>query len=54
MPDRRGTQLAAGLRRAAPADDHRAMGISDGQVSLPAGLEPAEDLIAALDQALQF
>jgi len=45
---------ASTSHRAVPADDRRAIGISDGLVRLSVGIEAAEDLIADLDQALQF
>ena len=45
---------ASTSHRAVPAEDRRAIGITDGLVRLSVGVEAAADLIADLDQALQF
>ncbi len=45
---------ASTSHRAVPPADRRAIGISDGLVRLSVGIEAADDLIADLDQALQF
>jgi methionine-gamma-lyase len=45
---------ASTSHRAVPPEERRAIGISDGLVRLSVGVEAAADLIADLDQALQF
>ncbi|HKT12877.1 MAG TPA: aminotransferase class I/II-fold pyridoxal phosphate-dependent enzyme [Terriglobia bacterium] len=45
---------ASTSHRAVPAEDRRAIGITDGLVRLSVGVEAAADLIADLDQALQY
>jgi methionine-gamma-lyase len=45
---------ASTSHRAVPAADRRAIGITDGLVRLSVGIEAEVDLIADLDQALQF
>jgi methionine-gamma-lyase len=45
---------ASTSHRAVPPEDRRAIGITDGLVRLSVGVESAADLIADLDQALQF
>jgi methionine-gamma-lyase len=45
---------ASTSHRAVPPEDRRAIGITDGLVRLSVGVEAAADLIADLDQALQF
>jgi methionine-gamma-lyase len=45
---------ASTSHRAVPPDERRAIGITDGLVRLSVGIEAADDLIADLDQALQF
>ncbi|HET9178608.1 MAG TPA: PLP-dependent aspartate aminotransferase family protein [Terriglobia bacterium] len=45
---------ASTSHRAVPPEDRRAIGITDGLVRLSVGIEAAADLIADLDQALQF
>jgi len=45
---------ASTSHRAVPPDDRRAIGITDGLVRLSVGIEAAADLVADLDQALQF
>jgi len=45
---------ASTSHRAVPPEQRRAIGITDGLVRLSVGIEAAEDLIADLDQALQF
>ncbi|MCL5005678.1 MAG: PLP-dependent aspartate aminotransferase family protein [Acidobacteria bacterium] len=45
---------ASTSHRAVPPEDRRAIGISDGLVRLSVGIEAVDDLIADLDQALQF
>ncbi|HEX5411652.1 MAG TPA: PLP-dependent aspartate aminotransferase family protein [Terriglobia bacterium] len=45
---------ASTSHRAVPPQDRRAIGITDGLVRLSVGIEAAADLIADLDQALQF
>ena len=45
---------ASTSHRAVPPEERRAIGITDGLVRLSVGIEAAADLIADLDQALQF
>lgn len=45
---------ASTSHRAVPPEDRRAIGITDGLVRLSVGIEAAADLIADLEQALQF
>jgi len=45
---------ASTSHRAVPPEERRAIGIIDGLVRLSVGIESAADLIADLDQALQF
>lgn len=45
---------ASTSHRAVPPEDRRAIGITDGLVRLSVGIESAADLIADLEQALQF
>jgi methionine-gamma-lyase len=45
---------ASTSHRAVPPEDRRAIGITDGLVRMSVGVEAAADLIADLDQALQF
>ncbi len=45
---------ASTSHRAVPAEERRAIGITDGLVRLSVGIEAAEDLIADLDGALKF
>ncbi|MGA8184446.1 MAG: PLP-dependent aspartate aminotransferase family protein [Terriglobia bacterium] len=45
---------ASTSHRAVPPEERRAIGITDGLVRLSVGVEAAADLIADLDQALQF
>jgi methionine-gamma-lyase len=45
---------ASTSHRAVPAEDRRAIGITDGLVRMSVGVESAADLIADLRQALQF
>ncbi|HET7214825.1 MAG TPA: PLP-dependent transferase, partial [Terriglobia bacterium] len=45
---------ASTSHRAVPAEDRHAIGITDGLVRLSVGVEAAADLIADLDQALQY
>ena len=45
---------ASTSHRAVPPEDRREIGITDGLVRLSVGIEAAADLIADLDQALQF
>jgi methionine-gamma-lyase len=45
---------ASTSHRAVPPEDRRAIGITDGLVRLSVGIEAAADLVADLDQALQF
>ena len=45
---------ASTSHRAVPTEDRRAIGITDGLVRMSVGVEAAADLIADLDQALQF
>ena len=45
---------ASTSHRAVPPEDRRAIGITDGLVRLSVGIEGAADLIADLEQALQF
>ena len=45
---------ASTSHRAVPSEDRRAIGITDGLVRLSVGIEAAADLIADLEQALQF
>jgi O-acetylhomoserine/O-acetylserine sulfhydrylase-like pyridoxal-dependent enzyme len=45
---------ASTSHRAVPREQRLAMGVSDGLVRLSVGIEAAEDLIADLNQALDF
>ena len=48
------SSLSGQTYRAVPAEERRAIGITDGLVRLSVGVEAARDLISDLGQALQF